>query len=202
MRLYQICSIKKCVRVGDNGHPAMKIKCLSIDDVGMFVYYDKERQLDPEFIKTHQPVLERKIFFVKAKDFRNAIVKFFMGNKATEIGGDKIHSRALYIDPSKIIVEFPFCPLMYKNLNGEFICGAPYVRGGEEGEIGMCTIENYIPPKDCTFISFQNRLLVDYEKYQKIAERKRVLGFKVLKSNQVQPAEFPPMGFVEENIYR
>jgi hypothetical protein len=198
IRLYQICAIKKSVHVGAKKHPAIKVKCLSVDGVGMFVYYDKESQLDPELIKTFQPITEITVFFIEAKDFRNAIVKFFTENQATEIGGDKIYSRALYIDPSKIIVEFPFCPLMHKNLYGEFICGAPYIRGGEQGEIGMCIVENYMPPKDCTFISFQNRLLADYKKYKKIAERKRVLGFKVLKSNQIKPAKFPPV-FSEES---
>lgn len=179
----------------------MKVKCMAVDGIGMFVYYDKESQLDPKLIKKFQPVIERKISFIEDRDFRDAIIKFFKENQATTIGGDTIYSRALYIDPNQMIIKFPFCPLMHKNLYGEFICGAPYVRGGKEGEIGMCTIENYMPPKDCTYISFQERLLADYKKYKEIAQKKRVLGFRVLKSTQVQPEKFPPMGFPEEILY-
>lgn len=205
MRLYQVSSIIRYVYVGNRKcFPSPKVKCLDIDGVGIFVYYDRERQLDLEFIKTYQPILKKEEHLIVAKNFKNAIKRFFVENQGTAIGGDKIRSRALRIDPEKIIVELPFCPLMH-DFDGKFFCGEPCVfvdeKGKKEidGEIGMCVVENHRPPKDCTFISFERRLLRDYDKYRKIA--KRVLGFKVLKSNQVQPAEFPPMGQIGMYFY-
>jgi len=189
MRIYEIPIIVRYAYIGDGKYFPSKSKYLEIDGIGAIIYYDREEQL--KLLNRNQKFIEEKsLCFVEAEDSREAIIRFFLENKETAIGGggEDLKTRAVYINTKEIILQFPLCPIMHKNVYGEFICGLPALWGGCEGDFGMCVIEDDIQPKNCTFISFKKRFLKDYEKYEKITER--TLGFKVLSANQVKPAEF------------
>ena len=193
MRIYEIPIMVRYTYIGDEDYVNFsKSKCLVINNLGIIVYYDKEEQLvglqKTETLKFFE---EKGLYFVEAEDHREAIIKFFLENKETAIGGsgNTLSSRAVYINKKEIILELPFCPLIHKNKYGIFICGLPSLCGGTEGDFGICAIENNAPPEDCTFVFFKHRFLVDYEKYERVAGRE--LGFKVLRSNQIEPVKFP-----------
>ena len=187
MKIYEIPIIVRYTYIGDENYVNFsKSKCLVINNLGMIVYYDKEEQLvELQKTETLKFFEEKGLCFIEAEDHREAIIKFFLENKETAIGGNTLSSRAVYINKKEIILEFPFCPLIHKNKYGMFICGLPSLCGGIEGDFGICAIENNTPPEDCTFVFFKYRFLVDYKKYERVAGRE--FGFKVLRSNQVEP---------------
>ena len=193
MKIYEIPIIVRYTYIGSGDYEKFfpfKSKYLVINNLGIIVYYDEEKQL--EILRTKEDLKffeEKGLCFIEAEDHREAIIKFFLENKETAIGGNTLNSRAVYINKKEIILELPFCPLIHKNKYGMFICGLPSLCGGTEGDFGICAIESNTPLEDCTFVFFKHRFLVDYKKYERVAGR--ALGFKVLRSNQVELVKFP-----------
>ena len=61
----------------------------------------------------------------------------------------------MWINEEEYIFELPHCELLHRNNGGEFICGELSEEGeGNQGEWGMCMLENYSAPEDCLISEF------------------------------------------------
>ncbi|MDD4606931.1 MAG: hypothetical protein PHS07_01130 [Patescibacteria group bacterium] len=132
------------------------VKCRHIDQVGIFVCYDTENQLNLEIIRYHLPAKTRGFRLVEADNPKEALEKFFNEQEGAKIGGEGEENKALWINREIPIQELPSCKLLHKNKKGEFICGEPTEDGS--GEIGMCILEGDDPPSFCPLSPFFDRL--------------------------------------------
>ncbi len=154
MPLYEIPCLMRFTKL-DPQTLHSKITCLHIDEVGLFVYYDKEEQLDPNYIKRHLIGRKRTICVVEADNIEKAIEKFFNEYQGSMIGGEE-EAKALWIDREEPILELPHCELMCKNKKGEFICGEENEEGN--GIFGMCVLERYDAPDECVVAEFHSNI--------------------------------------------
>lgn len=130
-----------------------KSKCVHIDKVGLFVYYNSDKELDPSFIRRHIALRRKTWCFVEANSPEDAVKTFFNEWEGAKIGGECEECKALWINREEYITEFPPCKLLHKNKKDEFICGEPSTDGA--GEFGMCMLEGYDPPGfNCQLILF------------------------------------------------
>jgi hypothetical protein len=97
---------------------------------------------------------------VKAKTPEKAIMKF-LRKKNT-----KGEHPALWIDESKIIIEYPFCRHINRNKDGRFICG-PRVCDHGCGTRGMCVLGHSVPPPTAGYCPI-SKMEIDPTKVEKI----------------------------------
>ncbi len=189
MPLYEIPLLQRHTKVGVSTSPGTfgkKVTCLHIDKVGLFVYYDDEKQLDPDFIRRHITLRGRTNCFIEADSAETAIDIFYREWEGAKIGGDEVpEAKALWIDRSKEILELPHCELMRKNKEDQFICGELLENGN--GEFGMCVLEGYDAPDDCPVSEFQGKL------YDKLHDKSKtndlpietVKNFKLIRASRI-----------------
>jgi len=139
----------------------IKCKCLKIDEVGVFVSYRREEELDIHSIRCHVAIRYPGYCVVEAYNFEEAIKAFYNTWEAAKIGGENEESKALWIARNCHILELPPCKLLQRNKNGEFICGEERENGN--GKFGMCILENYDEPFDCPIDKFYEAM---YKKEQ------------------------------------
>lgn len=152
-KLYELPLIARKINVGKSMFGLSK--CLHIDEVGVFVYYDTENQLDQDFIRRHLVFREETNCIVEAGTPEEAIKIFFEEWEGAKIGGASEGSKALRINREKLILELPFCELLDKNSMGEFICGEESLENDSgNGIFGMCVMENYDAPDNCPIAEF------------------------------------------------
>jgi len=155
---YYVRTFKRSITVSDF---PIKCKCLKIDEVGVFVSYRREEELDIHFIKNHAAIRYSGYCVIEADNFEKAVKTFYNEWEAAKIGGENEESKALWIARNCHILELPPCELLNRNKKGEFICGQERENGN--GEFGMCVLENYDEPFDCPIDKFYSAI---YEKEQ------------------------------------
>ena len=171
MPLYEIPCLMRYVKL-DPQTMHSRVVCLHIDNVGLFVYYDKEEQLDPAYIRRHLIGRTDVRCLIEADNVEEAIKKFFNEYKGLLIGGEEEEARALWINREKEILELPFCAQMHKNKKGRFICGEEEGENGN-GEFGMCMLEGYDAPDKCVVAEF-------YGNFHKMKVQNTINGYKVV----------------------
>jgi hypothetical protein len=192
--LYQLPLCIRSVTVSKNGKYARKTTCINIDGIGVFVHYERKSQLDPVFIKKHKFIISKASYIIEALECNFAINRFFSESQGALIGGNTKDKKAVWIDRTQPILEFPLCPFMRKNDANKFVCGEP-IGNGESGEFGMCVLENQISSHYCTLAEY-NRKLSDKKFYNECFRfADDVFGYKVIRSKQVS-LELTPMKFI------
>ena len=131
-----------------------KVKCLSIDEVGMFVYYEDEKELEIESLRRRLTFRRKTRCLVEAESPEEAVGKFYSEWEGARIGGEDPESKALWINAEEPILEFPDCEHRGKNSHGQFICGE-LEEDFQVGKFGMCMLEGYDAPfEDCPIHQF------------------------------------------------
>jgi len=183
MLLFQIPLMQRSTILGSPGKFGKKVKCFHIDKVGLFIYYEDEKQLDPNFIRKHLTFREHTYCIIEADTAKNAINIFYEKWEGAKIGGESVlEEKALWIDKDSEILELPNCERLHKNKKGEFICGE---QGIEEdlGIWGGCTLEGYDAPEDCPIHEFTDKIY-DLRKQEKLSTE-IIQGFKVVSIKMV-----------------
>ena len=155
------------------------VTCKQIDEVGLFIYHDGKQELTPEFVRHHLIDRRDTNCIIEAGTPEEAI-KIFHGKwEGAKIGGKDRKSKALWIDEGTPICGLPECALRHKNREGDYICGEEIGIQGN-GEFGMCVIENYDAPDDCSVDNF----------YAEYFDRQRV-GTLPTKTVNVDGVDYP-----------
>lgn len=149
-----------------------------IGKTGIFVGYDEEGQIfDENFIKRHLIGIGDTHAIVPARSVKDAVETFYHEWYGANVGGESYESRALYINVSEPIIEFPSCSLIHQDKNGRYECGE--IENGH-GVYGGCVLEEYDQPEGffcpiCSFLSskvpreFVRRIMVGGVEYSYIA---------------------------------
>lgn len=148
--------IRTFQRVINTSEFPIKVKCLEIDGVGIFVHYNKKKEINVHFIRSHVAFRELSYCIVEADNFEKAVKTFYNEWEAAKIGGENEESKALWIARDCHILELPSCKLLNRNKKGEFICGQERESGN--GEFGMCILENCDAPFDCPIDDFHTAI--------------------------------------------
>lgn len=156
MPLYEVPCWKRFIKL-DPQSTISKVTCLHVDEVGLFVYYDKKEQLDHAYIRRHLVGKGKVSCFIEADDVGGAIKKFFSEYQESSVGGKEEEAKALWINREEPILELPPCQLIHKNKEGQFICGEEQGKDGN-GVFGMCTLEHYDAPDDCPVVDFYGNI--------------------------------------------
>lgn len=146
--LYSIPLFERCI--GER-HDS-KVKCLEVDGVGIFVYYENGKELDPKFIRSCLVGRKDTSCIVEADSPEKAIETFLNEWEGARIGTKYV---ALWINPKKPIKELPSCELLRKNKRDQYICGEEVGEDGN-GEYGGCVLECYDPPDECPIKDFND----------------------------------------------
>jgi hypothetical protein len=104
-------------------HPSVKCKCMKIDEIGAYVYYLEEKDLDEKNICKYLVGVIKKNWIAEAESLKNAIDLFYAKWEGARIGGKKETQKAAWIEKEKAILEIPHCGILNKTKNGEYICG-------------------------------------------------------------------------------
>lgn len=184
-KLYQLPLFERVTDISIPVGSGSKVKCLHIDKVGIFVSYDDEKKLKPRFIRRHLIGIEDTHCIVEANNPKEAIEIFFQEWEGAKVGGKGEKRKALRINREQPIFELPFCHLLRKNKEDEFICGDPLESGLESGngEFGMCVLEGYDAPEDCPIGKFSEVL---YEAEKKGEQPIEVIKFQKKKYKVVR----------------
>lgn len=76
---------------------------------------------------------------------------------------------------------------MHKNKRGEFICAKPSKKDdGEQGEYGMCVLEEYEAPEKCVISAFRS-LVYDYGEKNLSAAARKINGFNFIELRTLMP---------------
>ena len=178
MALYEIPLYERFTIVGKPS-AFKKIKCLHIDEVGLFVHHDKKEQLKPDVIRKHLILRKETYCSVEANSPEEAIKIFYAEWDGAKIGGDSPESKALWINKEEKILELPRCDRLRKNKEGQFICGKLIENGilSGNGEFGMCVLGGSDHPlKLCPMTPFREQI--------NDAPIEIVQGFKIIRAQQ------------------
>jgi len=128
---------------------------------GIFIGYDEKQQIsDQNFINKHLFGLGDTHAIVSAYSIEDAIETFYREWYGANIGGESYESRALYINVSEPILEFPPCDLIHQDKNERYECGE--IQNGH-GAYGGCVLEDYDSPDFfCPIHEFVCNLPRDY----------------------------------------
>ena len=155
MPLYEIPIYRRVVNVSRNESFPKKEEILHVDAVGVFLLYNEENQKDVSFIRKHLVGRVSGRCILEANNSKEAIKKFHTEYERARIGGKRRKAKAMWINEEEYIFELPHCELLHRNNGGEFICGELSEEGeGNQGEWGMCMLENYSAPEDCLISEF------------------------------------------------
>lgn len=145
MSIFKIPFFQRYTALGGLSSFVKKRKYLSVDGIGMLVFYDEENQLAPEAIRRNLLSARSGDYFVEAENLEEAL-EIFRKLEGFNTGEKK---RALWIDESEEILKLPHCNLLNKNNKEEFICGESNDEG--QGIFGVCVLQGggYDYPKEC-----------------------------------------------------
>lgn len=152
-KLYKIPLHMREITVSNFG---FKGKCMKLDGVGFFIRYDKENELDPNFIRRHLAFRKGTFCIVEADTPEDAVKTFYEEWEGAKIGGQEEEAKALWIDRELEIEELPYCENLNISSRGEYICGTEEESGN--GEFGMCVLEQYDPPDDCPIADYREKI--------------------------------------------
>lgn len=145
MPIFRIPFFQRYTALGNLSLFAKKKKYLSVDGIGMMVFYDEENQLVPEVIRRNLLSVLSGNYFVEAESLEEAI-NIFRKLEGSNTGEKR---KALWIDESEEILELPHCDFLNKNSRREFICGEE--NDEEQGVFGICVLQGggYDYPEEC-----------------------------------------------------
>jgi hypothetical protein len=150
---------------GGNELVGRKSKLIVVDDIGLFVFYDHEDELQPENVRKSL-IGEREGFaYVEADTPEQAVEKFWQSWEAANCGGTSQQSKALRIDKTKPILLLPNCARLRLEPDGSFLCGRENIEDDEK-ELGGCVLDGYdLPFFECPIASFLSRLSIRPEAF-------------------------------------
>ena len=120
-----------------------------------FSTLQRRKSKDVSFIRKHLVGRVSGSCILEANNSKEAIKKFHTEYEGARIGGKRRKAKAMWINEEEYIFELPHCELLHRNNGGEFICGELSEEGeGNQGEWGMCMLENYSAPEDCLISEF------------------------------------------------
>jgi hypothetical protein len=153
---------------------------MELDHVGFFYKYNKPEELKPDFIRRHIHFREGIKTYIDAPTVTQAINTFYNEWDGAKVGGKKEEQKALWIDRELTIYEMPHCTLLNKSrLEGRYICGTETNKDGS-GEFGMCLIEGFDAPCDCTIHDY-NEIVYDLNQEKKLPEKTIIIRGKEYK---------------------
>src|SRR3989304_8301010 len=157
-KLYKIPLFKRFCEITSES-VATKVKIMHIDQLGLYVYYDKtqEDQLKPDFIRRHLIGMTSTYAIIEAENSENALEIFFNEWEGALVGGENESTKALWIDQKQPIKELPSCQLLHRTKDKRFTCGEVNDETNS-GEYGMCVIAHYDRPDfECPIDDFYGR---------------------------------------------
>lgn len=177
MKLWEIPLLQRVISV--DGHFHAKIQVMELDHVGFFFKYNKSEELKPDFIRRHIHWREGTKTYIDAPTVTQAINRFYDGWAGAKVGGKKEEQKALWVDRELTIYEMPHCTLLNKSREGRYICGPETYKNGS-GEFGMCLIEGFDAPSDCTIHDY-NQIVYDLNQAKKLPEKTIIIRGKEYK---------------------
>lgn len=127
--------------------------CIEVDGFGIFMHADTKDKLTEKFSRHCLRGIIDKTCLIEADTPHEAINKFHNEQHGANIGGPFRKSKAIWIDETRRILEFPPCKHLHKAANGDLVCGPPQKDGS--GEFGYCVLEGFDAPDfDCPIDSF------------------------------------------------
>ncbi len=123
-------------------NPGTQVTCMHVGNVGLFIYHDGTRELNPEFIRYYSRARKTTDCLIEAYSAEEAIKIFYNQWEAANIGGEARMEKALWINTKVPIIGLPLssCELLGKNKEGRYICGKEVGFHGS-GEFGMCILD-------------------------------------------------------------
>jgi hypothetical protein len=167
-----------------------RAKCLSVDNVGLFVYYEGDKsKLRKRYIRSCLIGRKSTACIVEAPNIVEAIKTFYNEWWGASIGGETEESKALWINRQESILELPFCELLHRNKREEFICGEENKESEGNGEFGMCVLQGYDAPDECPLSKFDG-IVFAREESKNLPVKTLVVNekeFKVISANDIMP---------------
>ena len=148
------------IRVGPPPHFREKLLSIKIgkDEVGSFVKYGEEDQLDLNTLKNRLRGKRTTECLVAANHPSEAIRIFREEWEGAKVGGNREELKALRIRKDEPIIEFPFCDSSYvlREENGEerFLCGTPQ----GDNMPPLCAVMGYDGFDECPVEIFHQKL--------------------------------------------
>jgi len=149
-RIYKIPLLERFMSICGAGDWFSCYKIMEVDNIGLYVYYQKEEDITIKNIRSHLIGVKDQYIIVLANNIGEAITKFYSEWKGATTGGRQ--HKAIWINPDKNIIEYPGCKLLNINKNEEFICGKEVIDdeyANNCGEFGWCTLGGYDPIDGC-----------------------------------------------------
>jgi len=115
-------------------------KYIKVDNIGIFVEFDKEDLVTPEMIRRCGTPIRETYCIVEANTLNEAIEKFYQNYEAANW-----ENPAVWIDEKSVIIKYPYCEFLSRTKTGRFICG-PKIPRENCGTRGMCVLEWGIDP--------------------------------------------------------
>lgn len=115
-------------------------KYIEVDNIGIFVEFDKEDLVTPEMIRRCGTPIRETYCIIEANTLEEVIEKFYQNYEAANW-----ENPAVWIDEKGIIIKYPYCSFLSRTETGRFICG-PKLPNEECGTRGMCVLEWDISP--------------------------------------------------------
>ncbi len=132
-----------------------QVTCMDVGNVGLFIYHDGTRELNPEFIRYYLRGRRTTDCLIEAHSAEEAIKIFYEQWEGAKIGGEARMKKALWINTKVPMIGLPLlpCELLHKNKEGRYICGDDTGLHGN-GEFGMCILDKWDPPNECSLDKF------------------------------------------------
>lgn len=187
MPLFEIPYYQRIVNVTKSDFFFKNVEIMHVDEVGIFLLYDIEKQKNVNFIRRHLVERRRGKCYIKAGSIHRALKRFYIKHEGARVGGPRREAKALWINNDEFIYELPHCYLMRKNRKREFICGKPLKEDdGLQGEYGMCVLEENEAPPNCVISSFRD-CAYNYGEKELARAARNVDGFKFIELRTLMP---------------
>lgn len=118
----------------------------TLGDCGVFVSYAHPWQNSWLYL-IKQPIKFKQTYcLVEASDILKALRVFYQNWYGAKIGGPALDQKALFIDNTQVIIQYPPCDRRRLNGQGEYMCGVEDKWNPGCGEYGMCCICGFDSP--------------------------------------------------------